>query len=207
MKKMIFSLKIVGVIVLSLLLFSCNPQEKNYKSNSFIVIDNILGKDLGGNDSTVVFSDVVKVESNQNMFYPDFVTVTLHAALLDPNPILGVSQYENIMLTRYVVSYTRNDEGTEVPAQFEGQLSTLLPVGTSVSLPLMIVRAEAKNQSPLNALIGNPDAVIEATARIDLYGHDLRNRDVTQTGYISIRFADYKDTTTTTAVGPVVKLK
>jgi hypothetical protein len=207
MKKTMLALKIIGIICLSFLLFSCNPLEKNYKSNSFIIIESIVGKDLAGNDSTVVFSDVVKVENGQNVFYPDFVTVTLRAALLDPNPILGVSQYEDIMLTRYVVSYTRNDGGTAVPSSFEGQLSTLLPVGSSVSIPLVIVRDVAKNQPPLNALIGDPSASLQCTARIDFYGHDLRNRDVTQVGYITILFADYKDTTTTAGKGTFIKLK
>ncbi|MBC7361560.1 MAG: hypothetical protein H5U06_04665 [Candidatus Aminicenantes bacterium] len=189
--------KIAGIIILNFLLFSCNPLEKDYKSNSFIIIENIIGKDLQGNDSSVVFSDVVKVENGQNVFYSDFVTVTLRAALLDPNPIMGASQYNDIMLTRYVVTYTRSDgattEGTAVPYHFEGSLSTLLPVGSTVSLPLMIVRDIAKSQPPLDALIGNPTGMLECTARIDFYGHDLRNREVTQVGYITVRFADYID--------------
>lgn len=197
MKKFYLYGKIAGVVILSLLLFSCNPLEKDYKSNSFIIIENIIGKDLSGNDSSVVFSDVVKIENGANRFYSDFVTVTLRAALLDPNPIMGTSQYNDIMLTRYVVSYTRSDgataEGTAVPYHFEGNLSTLLPVGSSVTIPLMIVRDVAKTQPPLSNLIGDPTGMLECTARIDFYGHDLRNREVTQVGYITIRFADYID--------------
>ncbi|MGB9893257.1 MAG: hypothetical protein ACPLRA_02505 [Candidatus Saccharicenans sp.] len=193
MKKMSTAFKISSVFVLCLLLFSCSPVEKGTNSGSFIVVESIVGKDLQGNDSSIVFSDVI----TNDLYYPDFVTVTLKAATMDPNPILGVSQYSDIMLTRCVISYTRSDgatgEGTEVPYHYEVNLSYRLPVGTSVSFPLMIVRDVAKTQPPLNALVGDPTAMLECTAKIEFFGHDLRNRDVKQTAYISVRFADYVD--------------
>lgn len=190
MKKMITALKIISVFALCLLLFSCNPVEKGTNSGSFIIVESIVGKDLQGNDSSVVFSDVVR----NSQYYSDFVTVTLQAATLDPNPLLGVSQYSDIMLTRCVISYTRSDgatgEGTEVPYHFEVNLSYRLPVGSSVSFPLMIVRDVAKTQPPLSTLAG---AMLECTAKIEFFGHDLRNREVKQTAYITVRFADYLD--------------
>jgi len=191
MKKMIASFKIISVFALCLLLFSCNPVERGTNSGSFIIVESIVGKDLQNNDSSIVFSDVVR----NNQHYSDFVTVTLQAATLDPNPLLGVSQYSDIMLTRCVISYTRSDgatgEGTEVPYHFEVNLSYRLPVGSSVSFPLMIVRDVAKTQPPLSALAG--DAMLECTAKIEFFGHDLRNREVKQTAYITVRFADYID--------------
>lgn len=167
------------------------PLENDSDSSSFIVVESIVGKDISGNDSTVVFSDV----SNG---LPDFATATLRAAMLDPNPINGVSQYSDIMLTRYVVTYTRSDgastEDSEVPYHFEGSLSNLLPVGSSVSLPLMIVKETAKAQPPLAALEDTTD-ILECTIRIDFYGHDLRNKNVTQKAFITIRFGDFPDVT------------
>ncbi|HUM78816.1 MAG TPA: hypothetical protein PK962_02450 [Candidatus Saccharicenans sp.] len=187
MSKITLSLKIVGILTLSLLLFSCNPIENDSDSSSFIVVESIMGKDISGNDSAVVFSDV-------NSGLPDFVTATLRSAMLDPDPISGVSQYSDIMLTKYVVTYTRSDgsttEGSAVPYHFESSLSTLLPVGSSVTLPLMIVTETAKNQAPLAALVGTSD-VLECTARIEFYGHDLRNKNVSQVASIQVRFLDF----------------
>jgi len=98
------------------------------------------------------------------------------------------------MITNYIVTYTRSDgatgEGTDVPYHFEGTMSTLVPVGSSVSIPLLIVRDIAKTQPPLSTL---GTGVLECTARIELIGHDLRNRQVRQTGQITVRFADYID--------------
>ncbi|HNT01435.1 MAG TPA: hypothetical protein PKJ80_05325, partial [Candidatus Saccharicenans sp.] len=85
MSKLTLSFKIVGILTLSLLLFSCNPIENDSDSSSFIVVESIMGKDISGNDSAVVFSDV-------NSGLPDFVTATLRSAMLDPDPISGVSQ-------------------------------------------------------------------------------------------------------------------
>lgn len=194
MRRLESCLKIAVIFVLSFLLFSCNPLEKDYKSNSMIVIQSILGKDVQGNDSTVVFSDVLK----NDLVYPDFVTITLKAALLDPNPINGTSQYNDIMLTKYVVTYQRTDsvfpeEGVTIPHHFEGALSQLLPIGNSVTIPLMIVRDSAKLIPPLSNLAADPAASLECVAKIQLFGHDLRNREVTQVGYITVRFANYAD--------------
>ncbi|HAR36070.1 MAG TPA: hypothetical protein DCR87_04040 [Acidobacteria bacterium] len=193
MKKLTLGLKIIAVIALSLALFSCNPVERGTNSGSFLIIENIIGKDNQGNDSSVVFSDVV----TNGVAYPDFVNISLRAATLDPNPVMGVSNYSDVMVTNYIVTYTRSDgatgEGTDVPYHFEGALSTLVPIGSTVTIPLMIVREVAKTQPPLSALVGNPTGMLECTATIELIGHDLRNRQVRKTGQISVRFADYID--------------
>ncbi len=192
MKKITSSFKIIAIITLGLMLFSCNPVENDSKSASLLIIENIVGKDDQGNDSTVVYSDVLR----NGIAYSDFVTITLRAATKDPNPVMGVSQYSDIMVTNYTVTYTRSDgatgEGTDVPYHFEGYLSTLVPVGSSVSIPLMIVRDIAKIQPPLSGLVGTNN-VLECKATIELIGHDLRNRKVTQKGEITVRFADFQD--------------
>lgn len=193
MKNIISGLKIISVLILSLALFSCNPVERDTNSGSFLIIENIIGKDNQGNDSSVVFSDVI----TNGLVYSDFVTISVRAATLDPNPIMGVSNYSDVMITNYRINYTRSDgatgEGTEVPYRFEGSLSRLVPVGSTVSFPLMIVRDVAKTQPPLDVLIDNPTDMLECTATIELIGHDLRNRRITQTGQISVRFADFID--------------
>ncbi|MGB4703519.1 MAG: hypothetical protein WBI18_00375 [Candidatus Saccharicenans sp.] len=192
MKKITSGFKIIAIISLGLMLFSCNPVEKDSKSASMLIIENIVGKDDQGNDSTVVYSDVLR----NGIVYSDFVTITLRATTKDPNPVMGVSQYSDIMVTNYTVTYTRSDgatgEGTDVPYHFEGYLSTLVQVGSSVSIPLMIVRDIAKTQPPLSGLVGTNN-VLECKATIELIGHDLRNRKVTQKGEITVRFADFRD--------------
>ena len=49
----------------------------------------------------------------------DMATATLQASLLDPAPILDAGQFNDIMLDRYIVSYSRvdgkNREGVDVP--------------------------------------------------------------------------------------------
>lgn len=193
MNKITNGLKIIAVLVLSLALFSCNPLERETNSASYLIIENIIGKDNQGNDSSVVFSDVI----TNGVVYSDFVNISLRAATLDPNPVMGVSNYSDVMITNYIVTYTRSDgatgEGTDVPYHFEGALSTLVPIGSTITIPLMIVRDVAKTQPPLNALVGNPTGMLECTATIELIGHDLRNREVRKTGQISVRFADYID--------------
>jgi len=54
----------------------------------------------------------------------------------------------------------------------------------------MIVTDTAKGQAPLAALAGTSD-VLDCTARIEFYGHDLRNKNVTQVASVQIRFLDF----------------
>jgi hypothetical protein len=118
--------------------------------------------------------------------------------MLDPDPLLGPSQYNDIQVTRYVVTYMRADgknaQGTDVPYSFEGGLSVLVPIGQSVSVSFIIVREVAKQEPPLlNLTQAFTGDVLNITARVDFYGHDLANKNVKATGYLPIFFANYAD--------------
>jgi len=122
----------------------------------------------------------------------------LKATLLDPQPINPASEYNNIQLTRYTVSYFRSDgkntEGVDVPYSFEGYLSTRLTVGVSTDISFVIVRAVAKIEPPLLLLgDGSSQGILTITARVDFYGQDLRDKTVTATGYLTIYFANFAE--------------
>ena len=56
------------------------------------------------------------------------------------------------------------------------------------------MREVAKLETPLIDLAQNrAEGVIEATAKIELYGHDLAQHKVKATGYLTIFFANYAD--------------
>ena len=65
-----------------------------------------------------------------------------------------------------------------------------------MTLSFVVVREVAKLESPLIDLAQNrAEGVIEATAKIELYGHDLVENKVTATGYLTVFFANYADST------------
>ena len=203
MKKLRFPLiKMMAIIPLLIFLSGCNPLEDQSKSNSILIISSLMGTDLEGNEVNYLQSDVVKVDptTGAQTVIADVAKATLAAKRIEPvPPQLGSSQYNSIMLTRYVVSYTRSDkpnaiEGVDVPYSFEGSLSTLIEIDSSVTISFVIVREVAKLEAPLiNLRQGGAEQVLEVTANVDFYGHDLANNAVksTSTGILSIFFANY----------------
>ncbi|MGB7295679.1 MAG: hypothetical protein WBC70_08830 [Candidatus Aminicenantales bacterium] len=178
-----------------LALVSCNPVEDDSRSSSLLIVDNIQGKDAEGGNANFLQSDVLM---GNGSVLADSITATLRAETLDPDPLLGSSQYNDIVLTRYLVSFTRTDgrntPGQDVPYPFEGSMSSVIKVGSTASVSLVLVREVAKLEPPLSKLADwGAEVVLTCTAKIEFYGHDMVNRTVKATGYLTVYFANYAD--------------
>jgi hypothetical protein len=190
-----------GATILALiLLLSCNPIEDETKSDSLLIVEKITATDLEGNEVNFLNSDVIKVNEDTGETYvtADAAKATLRATLLDPAPLMGASTYNDILVTRYVVTYTRSDgkntPGVDVPYPIEGSLSALVRIDQTTDVSIIVVRETAKLEPPLrNLAIGRGDGVITATAKIDFYGEDMTKHKVKATGYLTIEFANYID--------------
>ncbi|HUU38979.1 MAG TPA: hypothetical protein VMW46_12350 [Candidatus Desulfaltia sp.] len=190
--------KVFGTAVIIsafLVLNSCNPVEDDSRSASWLIIDNILGTDADGTSANFLQSDVLLSTGSVRS---DSATATLRAETLDSDPLLGTSQYNDIVVTRYLVSFTRTDgrnvPGQDVPYPFEGSMSTVVKAGSTASFSLVLVREVAKLETPLIELgdLG-AEMVLACTAKVEFYGHDMVNRTVKATGYLTVYFANYVD--------------
>ena len=190
-------LKIMAILPVLLLLFSCNPLEDDSNSNSLLLVINITGTDIGGNNVEFLQSDVVDTSTGTPIVIADIVNATLEARLLDPNPLdPGSSQYNSINVTRYVVTFSRSDgqntQGVDIPYSFEGSLSTLIEIDAQATISFVIVREVAKLEPPLFDLRNSGDEIVlQVKATIDFYGTDLVNNAVKATGTLNIFFCDY----------------
>ena len=192
-EKILFKTTIL--LALFFALISCNPLENETLSNSMLVIMSLTGQDINGNISNFLQSDVL---TNENTVTADTATVTFKAHLLNPESINGSSQYNNVMVTHYVVTYFRSDgknkEGVDIPYSFEGHMSSLVEIDNIAELSFVLVREVAKLEPPLiNLHDGRGEGVLQLRAKVDFYGHDLANKTVKSTGYLSIYFANYAD--------------
>lgn len=102
-----------------------------------------------------------------------------------------------ITITRWHVTYTRadgrNTQGVDVPWAFDGT-GTQIVTAVSTQMIFTLVRASAKGEAPLQALIGAGGADYIATlAEVTFYGHDNAGNAVSATGRISVNFADWGD--------------
>lgn len=195
MKNMKKAISVAVILPAVLLLFGCNAVEDDSRSPSMLVVESIRGEDIEGNLSDFLQSDVLRGDS----VIADIATAVMRAETLDPNPLMGTSSFNDILLTRYTVSFTRTDKtaavpGLDVPYPFEGSLSTLIRVGSSTSFTFVVVREVAKLEPPLDRLAdGRAEGVLQCTAKIDFYGHDMANNNVKATGYLAVYFANYVD--------------
>jgi hypothetical protein len=194
MNNMKKALRIAVMLSAFLVLYSCNPVEDDSESASMLIVENMLGRDSNDKLGSFLQSDVVTGGS----IFADAATATLRAATLDPDPILGTSPYNDIVLTRYLVSYSRTDgrgvPGVDVPYPFEGSLSTVIKAGSTSTISFVIVREVAKIEPPLVELVDlGAEMVLTCTAKVEFYGHDNTNRTVKATGYLTIYFANYAD--------------
>jgi hypothetical protein len=200
MRKMKNWLKILVIVPALFMLFSCNPLENDSKSDSVLLVLNILGSDIEDNEVNFLQSDVVTIDAQTGAatVSDDAVSATLTAQTLDPEPILGTSYNNDIYVTRYVVSFSRTDgnnqEGVGVPYSFEGSLTARVPVDSQTDVAFILVRAVSKLEPPLiNLREGRGEGVLKTTARVDFYGHDTLGNKVKATGYLSVYFANYVD--------------
>jgi len=192
------ALKVMAVLPAILLLLSCNPIENESDSASMLIVKNLTGTDLEGNEVNYLQSDVLYLDptTSTETITADEAKVSLAATLLDPAPAYGASSFNGITVNRYVVTYMRADgkniEGVDVPYSFEGAISAFIEVDSTVDVSFIIVRAVSKAEPPLLDLAeGRAEGVLNVNAKVDFYGHDLTNRNVKATGYLSIYFTNY----------------
>jgi len=191
-------LKILVIVPAFFLLFSCNPLENDSRSDSILLILQITGTDINDNEVNFLQSDVVKVDADSGSatVAADTASVSFTAESLEPEPWLGTSQYYDLFVTRYVVSYSRSDgknqEGVDVPYSFDGALFSRVQLGSQSDASFVIVRAVSKLEPPLvNLAKGRGEGELKTTARIDFYGNDALGNKITATGYLTVFFANY----------------
>lgn len=172
----------------------------NDSSNVILQVINMAGQvvdDQGpGEAVSDLFSDVCFSTTGTGCaVFNDNGVVTIRAFPKDPAQLSN--EINSVVFERYRVTYVRADgrnvEGVDVPYAFDGATNFTVPVsGNEVERGFVVVRHQAKVESPLRELIGSSNfAIISVLARIDFYGRDGAGRTVTATGYLNITFADF----------------
>ena len=131
---------------------------------------------------------------------------TISAAMKNTQPTAPTpSALNSITLTRYRVRFLRTDgqnrEGIDVPYAFDGGVTITIPVGAGPQLVTFdLVRPQAKLEPPLRNLVNSTGfvansgglIVLSVIAEVTFYGSDQAGNDVSVTGTIDVRFADFQ---------------
>jgi len=194
MKKITPFLKVLAVAAAFVALAGCNTLSKESESSSIIVIQSITGTTIEGGTVAFLQSDVI---DSDGLVRVNTATANIVVRLVNPDPLNGPSQFNDVVLTNYRVTYELptgpGTPGTDVPLPFDGNFSTVLcQVDEETAVPFVVVLEAAKLADPLLAL-RNTTTILESRAKIEIFGHDLTDHPVTASGYLTIYFADYQD--------------
>jgi hypothetical protein len=132
-----------------------------------------------GEDSTFVCENEVDVE----------------LTVMNKNPNAPTAPASAVQLDSYEVRYTRSDgrgvEGVDVPYRITGNLAASLGVGDELTIPIEVVRRQAKIDPPLTNI--QQTTILTVSARVTLFGKTISEKRVSATGTMQIDFADYGD--------------
>ncbi len=186
---------------------SCGDVVRQGRGSSYLIVDRLQAASGAKSDTfgDVLQSDVItNVENSDGSLTPtvfeDLGQVTLRMAMKDVTgmPGSGPTTNNEITITRYHVSYVRADgrsgQGVDVPYAFDGAVTGTVTKDGTLVVAFPIVRAQAKKEAPLAALVGGGGAIVISTlADVTFYGRDQAGSEVSVTGTISVNFADWGD--------------
>jgi len=145
---------------------------------------------------TDVFSDVCFANDTTPpcSTFNDNGVVTMRAFPKDRTQLS--SDINDVTFERYRVTYVRADgrnvQGVDVPYAFDGVANFTVPItGDEVERGFLLVRHQAKAESPLRELARGGSQILSVIAQVDFYGRDGSGRAIQATGYLNITFADF----------------
>jgi hypothetical protein len=181
---------------------SCGDMVRQGKAPSFLVIDSLTGASgaIPGQYGGTLQADVVTVVTGVATRFEDLGQAQLRILLKDPGAPGATSTpsaLNAITVNRYHVSYRRADgrnvQGVDVPYDFDGAVTATV-TSSATQVVFALVRIQAKLEPPLRSLASLGGSVaISTIADVTFYGHDQAGNEVSQTGSISINFADWAD--------------
>jgi hypothetical protein len=145
------------------------------------------------NEGAVLDSDV-RLGADSDLICPDTVPVTVALRNKNPNLVGGVQG--NVLIRRYDVHYSRTDgrsmEGVDVPHTISGGIGSAVEVDGTTTIPIEVVRRQAKLEPPLSGIQGFD--IVTMIAEISISGQTVSGDTVSASGSLQIDFANYGDT-------------
>lgn len=182
-------MRIGGAAALALALMLSGCGQPDYVTDSTA---SVLLQVLDINEGAVLDSDV-RLGVDSSLICPDTVPVTF--AVRNKNPTLQGGVQGNVQVNRYDVRYYRTDgrsvEGVDVPHSVSGALGSVVEVDDAVTVPIQVVRRQAKIEPPLSGISGLD--IVTMIAEITLSGETVSGDTVSASGRMQIDFADYGD--------------
>jgi hypothetical protein len=122
--------------------------------------------------------------------------VDVEMTVMNKNPNAPTAPASTVQVDSYEVRYSRSDgrgvEGVDVPYRITGNLAATVGVGDDVTVPIEVVRRQAKLEPPLDNI--SQTTVLTVSAQVTLFGKTISDKRVSAVARFQIDFADFGDT-------------
>jgi hypothetical protein len=187
----------LAAVLCGVTLTACADLARTGSGPTFLVVQSVSATRGGGSATSSgngLESDVV----TNGTAFSDVGLATIRVDLKNQVSTTAPTSINAVTINRYRVRFRRTDgqnrEGVDVPFSFEGGTSATIDAGGSGTVTFDLVRAQSKLEPPLRTLVGNGGLIIISTiADVTFYGFDQAGNDVTVTGSIDVKFADFGD--------------
>jgi hypothetical protein len=196
--------RILAVAAMAVAATSCGDVVRQGRAPVYLVIDLLQGASSPSTTLAAnIASDVITFVTTGGTctianpcvtYYSDPGQVSLRLAAKDIS--VAPTSNNDVTITRVHVAYRRSDgrnvQGVDVPFAFDGATTGTVPATGTLSMGFMLVRNEAKLESPLVQLQSN-GIIITTVADVTFYGRDRVGNDISVTGSIQIDFGNFGD--------------
>jgi hypothetical protein len=135
------------------------------------------------------------VRNGENSTFVCENEVDVELTVQNKNPNAPSAPSSTVQLDTYEVRYTRSDgrgvEGVDVPFRITGNLAASVGVGDDLTIPIEVVRRQAKIDPPLTNI--QQTTILTVQAQVTLFGKTISEKRVSATARMQIDFADFGD--------------
>jgi hypothetical protein len=193
-KRIITRVFTVGALVASTI--SCGNVVRSTRAPAILVVNSLLatqGKATGGGQGTTnLTSDVLTIITTGGTC----TTQNPCPTIFGDTGTIALTSNNQVTINRIHVAYRRTDgrntEGVDVPFSFDTAATVTVPAQGNATTGFIIVRNQAKIESPLVELVNNGQ-LISAIIDVTVYGTDIVGNTVNATGSIGVTFGNFGD--------------
>ena len=187
---------VLAATICGLSITSCADLARTGRGPAYLIMERVEGASGGATSSSTFTASLESDVLVGGLAYRDLGRASIRAEMKNSLSTTAPTAISAITINRYRVRYRRTDgqnrEGIDVPYGFDGGTTVTIAAGSSGTVQFDLVRAQSKLEAPLRNLASGGGLLILSTiAEVTFYGSDQAGNEVSISGTIDVRFADF----------------
>ena len=187
---------VLAATICGLSVTSCADLARTGRGPAFLIMERVEAAAGSGSGVSTFTASLESDVLVGGLAFRDVGQASIRVEMKNSLSTTAPTAISSITINRYRVRYRRTDgqnrEGIDVPYGFDGGTTVTIAAGSSGTVQFDLVRAQAKQEAPLRNLVGGGGLIrISTIAEVTFYGSDQAGNEVSVTGTIDVRFADF----------------